>query len=203
MQRSSHRFQRSGIKVTKLAFFNLCLLLIFSLITVVISLPLTTHTSFGSKGGLAARRDLSLGPWTRLESRPSPPAYSASAYFSSYHPHHLNQSNGQNGLPHFHSGPWDRVWELWSGVTDRLKIVKRGVSFRVPEEITNHLRPQDWVQKTKDFWRRITFRKLKVTRAQYEQVKNKYRPTKYTAYRSQYKTDGRLRSAFVSRPNLG
>ncbi|KAF6767470.1 hypothetical protein PSEUBRA_005030 [Kalmanozyma brasiliensis GHG001] len=90
-------------------------------------------------------------------------------------------SNGQPQLPHIPSGPWGEALDMVNAVVDRIKLFKRG--FTSPRAGVNHLRPQTWQQWVKDAWRRATLRELKVTRQQYEEVKNKYRPTRrYPSY---------------------
>ncbi|GAC98557.1 hypothetical protein PHSY_006151 [Pseudozyma hubeiensis SY62] len=73
------------------------------------------------------------------------------------------------------SSPWDRAFEAINNTLDRLKLFKRG-SLSAQERIAEHLRPKDLLQRLKDFWRKVTFRRLKVTAAQAEGVKKKYRP---------------------------
>ncbi|KAJ1040613.1 hypothetical protein NDA10_005784 [Ustilago hordei] len=166
--------------MTKLGFSCLCLGLVFSHLATVLSLPLAAHPFSGPQGVWLSRRSLVLGHLLQIEAQPSPKPITAS----------------------WHSGPWDRAWELWTNVADKLKLVKREAPLEVEEEIANHLRPTGWRQKFKDLWRKMTFRKLKVTRSQYDQIRKKYSRTSQSPNPARYKKS-RFRSAFVSRPAVG
>lgn len=132
-------------------------------------------------------------------------------------------SNGQPQLPHIPSGPWGEALDMVNAVVDRIKLFKRG--FTSSRAGVNHLRPQTVKQWLKDAWRRMTFRKLKVTRQQYEDVRAKYRSARdYPSYvnqrtrvnpverkdpyarmgtTAQYRQSGRPNSAFPSTPSEG
>lgn len=122
-------------------------------------------------------------PLVPLQLEPSPPFYSPASHWHwrsvTYLPVRTDHPHGQPQLPHWYSGPWDRAWEMWNSVAEHLKIVKRSVTPSVTPEVRDmiamHDRPKGWVQKLKDWWRRVTGRKLKVTRAQAAQVARKYR----------------------------
>ncbi|KAJ1031320.1 hypothetical protein NDA18_002536 [Ustilago nuda] len=192
--------------MTKLGFSRLCLGLVFSHLATVLSLPLAADPFSGPQGVWLSRRSLVLDHLLQIEAQPSPKPITASVYLapSSNQPSFLNRSNGQNRSIQWHSGPWDRAWELWTNVSNKLKLVKRGAPLAVEEEIANHLRPTGWRQKFKDLWRKMTFRKLKVTRSQYDQIRKKYSSRIYQPPNpAQYKKGGRFRSAFVFRPALG
>lgn len=116
-----------------------------------------------------------------------------------YHPSsHFSSTNMTPQLPPFHPGPWDRAYEAINNTLDRLKLFKRGLSSSAEQRTADHLRPNDLLQRLKDFWRKVTFRRLKVTAAQVEEVKKRYRPVSRMSYAEQRK-NGRLGSAFPSR----
>lgn len=164
--------------------------------------------------------------WSLTNVETGEPVHSASKWSELLQPFRIQVSvqgvNGQPQLPHVPSGPWGSAYDMITEVVDRAKLFKRG--FTSSRAGVNHLRPQTWRQWFKDLWRRISFRKLKVTREQYEEVKNKYRPPRSTysanqhggvtpglrnkyrpqgatkpAYASDYRQNGRLKSAFPTR----
>ncbi|CDU25571.1 uncharacterized protein SPSC_05464 [Sporisorium scitamineum] len=145
--------------------------------------------------------------------QPEPLISSSSTYYAlpprmhrywiaiSYHHPRANQSNGPFQLPHFHSGPWDRAWEAYNNIVEKAKIFKRGVDLSAQERIVQHLRANGWWQRVKDFFKRVTGGKVKVTRQQYSAVKDKY---KYLRYQNMpLRKNGRTGSAFVTRPTHG
>lgn len=188
----------------RLVLLNLYLVLLLVAITLTSCLPVDVSAP------LLRPIDLPVQPQGRTILFPnqivaSSRTYSAVQSWSSAlsrHPIHANTSNGQRHLP-WHSGPWDRAWQIWNGLAEKFKLVKRGANFNAQESIANHLRPTNWTQKVKDFWRKITFRKLKITSDQVEQIKNKYRPDASAPSRLKQKSKGRFFSAFGSGPRPG
>ncbi|SJX66233.1 uncharacterized protein SRS1_10906 [Sporisorium reilianum f. sp. reilianum] len=122
-----------------------------------------------------------------------------------YHPIRANQSNGPFQLPHFHSGPWDLAWQSYNNLIEKAKIFKRGLpSPSAQERIAQHLRPNTWWQRIKDVWARVRGKRLKVTRTQVQEVKDKYKYVKYTNRASNMQTkNSRIGTAFVSQPGYG
>ncbi|SNX82141.1 uncharacterized protein MEPE_00847 [Melanopsichium pennsylvanicum] len=97
-------------------------------------------------------------------------------------------------LPHTQTGPWDRAWEAWDDVTERLKLFqkrssdlffhKRSLVFPrqagpklaalVRERIIQHERSTSWWQRLKDWFTKLSGRKVKVTQQQVDIVKARY-----------------------------
>lgn len=104
---------------------------------------------------------------------------------------HTRHASGTR-IPAWHTGPWDQAWSLWDDVSTKIagtipesKLRKRAVGFNVEREIINHLRPDDWLQRTKDFSRSLFGLKLHVTPQQHASVANRYRSQiPASAYRS-------------------
>ncbi|ETS62647.1 hypothetical protein PaG_03291 [Moesziomyces aphidis] len=104
---------------------------------------------------------------------------------------HTRHGSGTR-IPAWHTGPWDQAWSLWDDVSTKIagtipasKLRKRALGFNVEREIINHLRPDDWLQRTKDFSRSLFGLKLHVTPQQYASVASRYRSQiPASAYRS-------------------
>ena len=137
-----------------------------------------------------------------------------------YRPIRSSQANTSIQLPHFHSGPWDRAWEVYNNLADRFKIFKRSIDPALVdgvktlpsarERIMQHLRPTSWWQRLKDRWTKFWYgeKAVKVVDQQYRAVVNKYRdPASRDYIRPNYpsrqRKNGRLASAFQTRPKPG
>lgn len=172
-----------------------CVLLMVTLASLIVCLPLGPYVSIPAQRWTVTPANPSYLPTAPTNPAPYWPTLS-------YYPVRTNHSNGQPSLPHFHSGPWDRAWEVWNHLSDKLKLFKRSSPTAAQVEIAQHLRPTGWLQRLKDWWRSITGRRLKITPAQVEEVRKKYRSRPPT-YASQYRKEGRVGSAFPSRPAAG
>lgn len=146
-----------------------------------------------------------LDSWIPERLPPSAPAISSyrswsSSAYSAYQPiqHHASSHPFPVHLPHIPSGPWNKAWELYESTVEKFKLFKRANVLSAPEQIAMHLRPKGWIQKLKDLWRRITFRRLKITPAQVEQVKRKYRRPRVSPYEQRRRKDGRFGSGYSS-----
>lgn len=150
------------------------LLLLATMLPVALCLPLGPYAA----ARLVPDQPQNLPPGATIKLGTTPTTLSAVAEWNPPRVH-VNTGNGQFGLPHVPSGPWTTAWDIWESAAEELHLKKRAFNVSAQESIAQHLRPKDWVQRLKDFWRRITFRKLKVVKSQADQVKKKYRSPSY------------------------
>ncbi|SPO32418.1 uncharacterized protein UTRI_02975 [Ustilago trichophora] len=181
------------------------LLVSATFLSLVACLPLGAYPSGTQNSVQSSSSSHSLSPNPSLNPNPT------STYPYRYHWYRVSyrRTNPSESLPHlFYSGPWDRAWEMWTNVGKKFELfkrhttpeveqhrhhVKRAITNpRVQEAIANHLRPNTWWQKLKDFYRRITFRRLEVIPSQAERIKQKYR-SGMRAYTSEDRRRGRFR----------
>ncbi|PWY98902.1 hypothetical protein BCV70DRAFT_139382, partial [Testicularia cyperi] len=86
-------------------------------------------------------------------------------------------------------GPWDKIWEIWKLINGEAlrKLQARQMNKRgVQEVIAQHYRPQNWQQRGKDFFTKLSGQQLKVTKSQHNAVVAKYRPAATTTTGSRY-----------------
>lgn len=115
--------------------------------------------------------------YTRLE-KEWPEAY-IPTYI--YHPQQSARSTGSSNVSGMTMrldtsnlrGPWDKLLDLYKDyVMKEPRLTKRGY-----DEILYHGRSQGKIQQLKDFWKSMQFKRLKITKTQYRETVEKYRPS--------------------------